>query len=167
MTKKLLYITTVIITSLILILWLTIFSNTQKVVEIYLPSLISDTHKQFDNRNFPREPYILNVFNSWCESCKREHSILMSIKNKVNIYGINYFDSMIQAKRFLEEHGNPYIDIGFDDRGVTSEILSVSGLPQTFIIDKTGHIRSKIIGPITNSALETEVLPLYETLLRE
>ena len=139
--------------------------NNKKGIEIYLPSLFPEQNEQFNSNNFIGRPYILNIFNSWCSACKEEHHLWFLIKDKVNLYGISYVDSAIQAQKFLQDNGNPYIDVGLDKRGITHESLNINALPETFIIDKLGKIQLHIIGPINEKRLNHEILPLYNRLL--
>ncbi|MBQ4875256.1 MAG: redoxin family protein [Rickettsiaceae bacterium H1] len=155
-----------LVLSSILVLALILHDN-KKSVEIYLPSLFSQQSSYLNSKNLVGKPYVLNVFNSWCTSCLAEHNLWFSIKDKVDLYGISYIDNAIQAQKFLKDHGNPYVNTGFDKRGISQESLGIQGLPETFVIDKLGVIRLHIIGPITEEKINNEILPLYNALLTE
>jgi cytochrome c biogenesis protein CcmG/thiol:disulfide interchange protein DsbE len=108
---------------------------------------------------------LVNVFASWCPPCRTEHPGLMRLaKEGFAIYGINYKDSSKDALKFLTQLGDPYTRIGADTNGRVAIEWGVYGYPESFIIDRSGHIRYKHIGPITAQDLETVIRPLLEKL---
>ena len=80
------------------------------------------------------------------------------------VYGLNYKDKPSDAKRLLAEHGNPYVYSLVDFEGLTGIDFGVYGVPESFIIDKQGVIRHKVIGPLDTSELYKCVLPIYREL---
>ena len=102
---------------------------------------------------------IINIWASWCLPCRDEHSYLLNLKslNKLNMIGINYKDSDINAKKFIKELGNPYSKIVVDPSGVNSIELGAYGVPETILINNQSKIiLKKYIGPIDNEKL-TEI----------
>ncbi|HEY4999059.1 MAG TPA: DsbE family thiol:disulfide interchange protein [Usitatibacter sp.] len=110
--------------------------------------------------------WLLNVWASWCVSCRVEHPLLveMSRRNLVPIVGLDYKDQREEGLRWLEKQGNPYALSAFDVDGKVGIDYGVYGVPETFVIDKQGVIRYKQIGPITPEALDKTILPLLKTL---
>jgi cytochrome c biogenesis protein CcmG/thiol:disulfide interchange protein DsbE len=110
--------------------------------------------------------WLLNVWASWCASCRIEHPLLveMSRRNVVPIVGLNYKDKREDGTQWLAKHGNPYSVSAFDLEGKVGIDYGVYGAPETFVIDKQGVIRYKQIGPITPEALEKTLLPLIRKL---
>lgn len=108
----------------------------------------------FNNSNF----YILNIWSSWCIPCRDEHKLLMQLSKNlsVKLIGLNYKDNPSNAKKFLNELGNPYSVIISDVDGIISIELGAYGVPETFIINKEKMIIKKIIGPI-NEKLINEI----------
>ena len=104
---------------------------------------------------------IVNIFASWCAPCLIEHPFLMRLSRdyKINIYGINYKDDPQNTIQWLEKNGNPYTAIGVDNNGRVSIDWGVYGIPESFIIDGSGMIRLKHIGPITESDLLEKFIP--------
>ncbi len=93
---------------------------------------------------------LINFFASWCIPCKIEHKTLEFInKEGIPIYGIAYKDEAKNAKKFLEDLGNPYRQVGLDSNGRVAIELGVYGVPETFLIDKKGIIRYRHAGPLT------------------
>tara|TARA_B100000767_G_scaffold264955_1_gene280475 strand:- start:133 stop:654 length:522 start_codon:yes stop_codon:yes gene_type:complete len=100
--------------------------------------------------------YIVNIWASWCVPCRTEHPLLMELsKNKlVKLIGINYRDNSNNAKKFINEFGNPYSQIILDNEGTLSVELGAYGVPETFIINKNKKIIKKFIGPINEKIVE-------------
>ena len=108
---------------------------------------------------------MVNVFASWCPPCHQEHPLLMQLARAgVPIYGINIKDKPKAARAFLRRLGNPYRRIGADLSGRVSIDWGVYGYPETFIVDRTGRIRYKHVGPILARDLETRIVPLLKEL---
>ena len=93
--------------------------------------------------------YLLNIWSSWCVPCKQEHPLLMDLSTNKNIelIGINYKDTKINAKFFLNELGNPYRKIIFDKKGIKAIEWGAYGVPESFLI-KDGIILKRYIGPL-------------------
>jgi len=110
--------------------------------------------------------WLLNVWASWCVSCRQEHPVLMQLSRtgEVPIIGLNYKDTRKEAMNWLNDFGNPYNVVGFDSDGRVGTDYGVYGVPETYIIDKQGVIRHKVTGPITPDILRNEVLPLVRKL---
>ena len=108
---------------------------------------------------------MVNVFASWCPPCRQEHPLLMRLARAgVPIYGINIKDKPKNARAFLRRLGNPYRRIGADLSGRVSIDWGVYGYPETFILDRTGRVRYKHVGPILARDLETRIVPLLKKL---
>jgi cytochrome c biogenesis protein CcmG/thiol:disulfide interchange protein DsbE len=112
--------------------------------------------------------YLINVWASWCITCRVEHSFLAKLDSKdIPIVGLNYKDEASKAKQWLSYFGNPYTIVALDRKGKIGLEFGVYGVPESFVIDKKGIIRYKQIGPLTDEALDTIVLPLIEKLRKE
>lgn len=95
-------------------------------------------------------PVIVNVFASWCVPCRAEHSVLtrIGVEENITLYGINYKDKPKDAARWLTELGNPYARIGSDFSGRVGIEWGISGVPETFIIDRDGTVAHRTVGPV-------------------
>ena len=112
---------------------------------------------------------ILNVWASWCVPCRVEHPVLMDLKaaTGARIFGLNQKDNPQNAGAFLAELGDPFDKIGADrDRRVSID-FGVYGVPETFIIDTSGHIRHKHIGQLTRKEVRETIIPLIQHLRAE
>ncbi len=110
--------------------------------------------------------WLLNVWASWCVTCREEHPLLVEFaqQNLVPIYGLNYKDKREDAIAWLTERGNPYVVSAHDRDGNIGIDYGVYGVPETFVIDKQGIIRYKQIGPVTAEALKDKIIPLVKEL---
>jgi cytochrome c biogenesis protein CcmG/thiol:disulfide interchange protein DsbE len=93
--------------------------------------------------------YLLNIWSSWCVPCRKEHALLMNLRKnkKIEVVGINYKDSKLNAENFLSELGNPYEKIIFDKEGIIAIEWGAYGVPESFLI-KDGIILKRYIGPL-------------------
>ncbi|MBK8337875.1 MAG: DsbE family thiol:disulfide interchange protein [Sterolibacteriaceae bacterium] len=110
--------------------------------------------------------WLLNVWASWCVSCRQEHPVLVELakSNAVPIYGLNYKDQREAGLAWLNQHGNPYVISAFDQDGRVGIDFGVYGVPETFLIDKNGIIRYKHTGPVTPDAVQNLILPKVKEL---
>jgi cytochrome c biogenesis protein CcmG, thiol:disulfide interchange protein DsbE len=131
-----------------------------KLEQLHQPQLA------FTPEDMKGKVWLLNVWASWCVSCRVEHPLLveMSRKKVVPIVGLNYKDKREDGVQWLAKFGNPYALSAFDFDGKVGIDYGVYGVPETFVIDKQGVIRYKQIGPITPEALEKTLLPLIRKL---
>lgn len=106
--------------------------------------------------------WLLNVWASWCVACREEHAALVDLARQgtVPIYGLNYKDKRDDALGWLGRFGNPYVASLSDTDGRVGIDYGVYGVPETFVIDKAGVIRGKLIGPVTAERYRTEIEPL-------
>ena len=126
-----------------------------------LPSL-NDESIQLTAETFKGRPYLLNVWATWCPSCKSEHPYLLKLAQMgVPIVGLNYKDEQEEAKQLLAAMGNPYLDNIVDKEGVLGLDLGVYGAPETFLVDAKGVIRHKVVGVVTAEILAAELAPLF------
>jgi cytochrome c biogenesis protein CcmG/thiol:disulfide interchange protein DsbE len=112
---------------------------------------------------------VVNVFASWCVACREEHPLWMSLARQgvVPIHGLNYKDAPRDAARWLDELGDPYQRTGADSDGRVGIDWGVYGVPETYVVDKNGVIRDKVIGAITPKIVEERLLPLVRKLQSE
>jgi len=122
--------------------------------------------RKFATKDMLGQVWLLNVWASWCVSCREEHPVLVEFAktNVVPIYGLNYKDRPDDALAWLRQFGNPYGLSIVDGDGRVGINFGVYGVPETFVIDKAGMIRYKQIGPVTPQALEQKILPLVRKL---
>ena len=127
---------------------------------------LDDPDKTISDADLKGKVSMLNVWATWCTSCRAEHETLVEFARtgKLAIYGLNYKDNRADAQRWLMQLGNPYIANAFDPDGRTGIDWGVYGAPETFIMDRHGIIRHKHIGPLTGQVIANEILPLIAKL---
>jgi cytochrome c biogenesis protein CcmG, thiol:disulfide interchange protein DsbE len=110
--------------------------------------------------------WVLNVWASWCASCREEHPVLLELAKTgvVPLVGLDYKDLPAQAQGWLNRLGNPYTLSALDADGRVGMDYGVYGVPETYVIDKAGVIRFKQIGAVTPEVLKTRMLPLIQEL---
>ena len=150
---------------------------------------LDQPEQTFSLKEMQGEVWLLNVWASWCVSCRAEHPLLVAFSKQggLPIVGLNYKelrgDGEIDMKKvpageepalvrqragaWLARHGDPYALSVLDMDGRVGIDYGVYGVPETYLIDRKGIIRFKQIGPITPEALEQKILPLAKQLAGE
>lgn len=124
------------------------------------------TNQTLTQDDFKGQPYLLNVFGSWCPSCQYEHPLVTALADsgRIKVVGLNWKDETEDAKNWLERWGNPYHEILVDYVGNTAINLGVYGAPETFLIDAEGTIVYKIAGVLTQENIQNDILPLIDKI---
>ncbi|WP_116811388.1 DsbE family thiol:disulfide interchange protein [Steroidobacter cummioxidans] len=133
-----------------------------KVAPTFELTRLEDPAKTFSNAELAGQPYVLNVWGTWCIGCRQEHGALLEIARRTNlpIVGLNWNDDRQQALIWLEQLGNPYAVSAFDGEGRVAIDWGVYGAPETFLIGADGRVLKKHIAPITVQIWEQEFVPL-------
>jgi len=118
------------------------------------------------NADLQGQPTVLNVWATWCVGCRQEHETLIQLAstNVVPIYGLNYRDNREEALRWLERLGDPYAAIGYDPEGAAGLDWGVYGAPETFLIDPSGIVVYKHLGPMTPRVWQEEFMPRIQSM---
>ncbi len=155
-------------------LWVGLSLNPQEVPsplidkpapDFTLPQL-HDPQQTFSNKDMLGKVWMLNVWASWCVACRQEHPLLvqMSRAKLFPVVGLNYKDERADALRWLQHDGDPYLLSVIDKNGKVGIDYGVYGVPESFVIDKQGVIRHKVIGPLGPAELQNCVIPLVREL---
>ncbi|HEY2978446.1 MAG TPA: DsbE family thiol:disulfide interchange protein [Burkholderiaceae bacterium] len=130
-----------------------------------LPRLDDDA-KTMRRDDLLGKAWVLNVWASWCGPCRDEHpQVLALARGKyAPIVGLNYKDARADARGWLQQLGDPYTVSLSDSDGRTGIDYGVYGVPETFVIDKSGVIRFKHVGPLTPAVVDTRIVPLLKEL---
>ncbi|HEX5127213.1 MAG TPA: DsbE family thiol:disulfide interchange protein [Rhodocyclaceae bacterium] len=110
--------------------------------------------------------WLLNVWASWCVACREEHSVLLDLAQRklLPVIGLNYKDQREDGLAWLKASGNPYTISIADSDGRVGIDYGVYGVPESFLIDRTGRIRYKQIGPVTEKVLNEVLIPKIQEL---
>ena len=122
--------------------------------------------KTFAQKDMLGKVWMLNVWASWCVSCREEHPHLVELARSgaVPIVGLNYKDERADGIAWLTRFGNPYQLSAYDRDGRIGIDYGVYGVPETYVIDKAGVIRYKRIGIVTPEIVRDKILPLVKEL---
>lgn len=144
-----------------------IVTNTalERPVPTFELPLLSDTSRVMTNDNLPDQPFLMNVWGSWCPTCIVEHPFLMQLEERgVNIVGVNYKDDIGNALSYLNQRGDPFSMSIQDLQGQFALDLGLTGAPETFIVDGEGIIRQHIIGEINEANWQARITPCLMVL---
>lgn len=127
---------------------------------------LSNPTKTFSPKDMLGKVWLLNVWASWCVSCREEHPVVVTYvkSHGIAVVGLDYKDQREDGLRWLQQFGDPYLLSAFDADGRVGIDYGVYGVPETYLIDKAGTIRFKQIGPITPEVMEKKILPLMKEL---
>ncbi|PJK11167.1 DsbE family thiol:disulfide interchange protein [Lysobacteraceae bacterium NML120232] len=128
--------------------------------EFILPDLFNPEHN-ITLGDLRGAPFVMNVWGSWCVACRDEHKALSDFAEtrRVRVIGYNWKDEPEDAKRWLEQLGNPFFMVVQDIEGRTALDFGIYGAPETFLVDRKGVIRWKHVGILTPELIEKELLP--------
>jgi cytochrome c biogenesis protein CcmG/thiol:disulfide interchange protein DsbE len=137
----------------------------QAAPAIALP-LLHDAERRFDTAQMRGQVWLLNVWASWCEPCRTEMPALkvLSARDGVALFGLNYKDRDEQARALLEQVGNPYLASAVDADGRVGMDFGVHGVPETFVIDGAGRVRLRHTGPVTAAVWRDKLMPAVRSL---
>jgi cytochrome c biogenesis protein CcmG/thiol:disulfide interchange protein DsbE len=128
---------------------------------------LADPSRTFAPKDMLGKVWLLNVWASWCPSCRDEHALIVNAVRNGGfppVVGLNWKDQRSDALRWLGQFGDPYHLIAFDPDNHVGIDYGVYGAPETYVIDKAGIIRYKQIGAITPDAMNKSILPLIREL---
>ena len=130
-------------------------------------AMLEQPTRELSTADLVGQVWILNVWASWCVSCRAEHEVITALakRNLVAVVGLNYKDDLADAERWLQQFGNPYATSVIDRDGRVGIDWGVYGVPETFVIGADGLIKYKHIGPVTHESLEQKIMPVLKELL--
>ncbi|AAZ19408.1 probable periplasmic protein thiol:disulfide oxidoreductase DsbE [Psychrobacter arcticus 273-4] len=144
-----------------------IVTNTalERPVPAFELPLLSDTSRIMTNDNLPDQPFLMNIWGSWCPTCIIEHPFLMQLEERgVNLVGVNYKDDIGDALGYLNRGGDPFSMSIQDLSGQFALDLGLTGAPETFVVDGEGVIRQHIVGEINESNWQSRIRPCLMVL---
>jgi len=129
--------------------------------EFELPTL-EDPSRTVSSADYAGKAILMNVWATWCVGCRQEHAFLLELARSgtIPIYSINWRDNPVDAVRWLEELGDPYVASGDDRNGRVGINWGVYGAPETFLIDADGIVVYKLLGPMNRAIWERDFVPL-------
>lgn len=115
----------------------------------------------FSSADLAGKRSVLNIFASWCPTCREEHKHLVALakRNLAPIYGADVKDPPARAAYFLAKHGNPYVAVGADEHSYLQRALGARGVPATFVVGPGPVIEWSTYEPLTADEIENEIAP--------
>jgi len=137
-----------------------------KTVPAFKVPLLADASGTLSDADLRGKVYLLNVWGSWCVSCRDEHPVLVDLAKRgtIPIYGLNWKDKQEDAVAWLKRFGDPYVASGVDRDGKVAIDFGVYGAPETYLVDRQGVIRFKQTGPLTRRVIEEQLMPMIAKL---
>jgi cytochrome c biogenesis protein CcmG/thiol:disulfide interchange protein DsbE len=128
--------------------------------------VLNNPSMHFSPKDWEGKIVIINIFASWCTPCKAEHEKIMELSKSISVpvYGIDWRDKEPKATAWLQGHGNPYKLVGFDATGATTLPFGMTGVPETYVIDKEGVVRYHYAAALTEAMVKDDIIPLVEKL---
>lgn len=131
----------------------------------FMLPVVGEPQRMFSPEAMQGQVWLLNIWAPWCVSCRQEHPVLMELRaSGIKIVGLNWKDKAREAASLLASVGNPYVVAVDDLDGRVGIDYGVTGTPETFVVDKTGVIRLKHVGPIDARVWEKKIAPLMKEL---
>ena len=132
----------------------------QQAPQYALPSL-QNSDVTVGSDTYAGEIALVNVWATWCGGCRTEHGYLMELarRGEVPIFGLNWRDQRVPALGFLQQLGDPYSAVAYDEDGRVGIDWGVYGAPETFLIDADGTVLYKHISPMTEQVWQEKFLP--------
>ena len=124
--------------------------------DVPLP-LLQSNQAELALDSYRGQPLLVNFFASWCIPCRAEAPALEQLSKQISIIGIAYKDRPQDTMEFLGKYGNPFVAIGRDD-GRVGMAWGVYGVPETYLIDRSGQIKWRHAGPLTRDVITTQLL---------
>ncbi|TVP54702.1 MAG: DsbE family thiol:disulfide interchange protein, partial [Halomonadaceae bacterium] len=134
----------------------------QSVPAFQLP-MLEDEDRLLDPEVLKGQVVLLNVWGTWCPSCRVEHPYLVELAetHEIPIIGLNYKDRRAPALRWLQDLGDPYQFNIYDPEGTLGYDLGVYGAPETYVIDAEGIVRYRYVGVVNDRVWENHIKPVY------
>jgi cytochrome c biogenesis protein CcmG/thiol:disulfide interchange protein DsbE len=128
--------------------------------------VLDEPSRLITNADLRGEPYLLNVWGSWCPACRDEHPVITELaqSGRLKVIGYDYKDEPEDAQRWLQQYGNPYALVIVDQDGRAAFDWGIYGAPESFLVDAQGIVRWKFIGPMTDAVVREQLLPELEKL---
>ncbi|OOF84251.1 thiol:disulfide interchange protein [Rodentibacter ratti] len=136
------------------------------IPEFYQANLFEPT-QTLSLKDFPKTPFLLNVWGSWCGYCKEEHPLLMDIAKTIPIIGIDYRDNPQNGREMLKRMGNPFLFTIDDSHGEFAMKLGVDGAPETYLVDAHGIIRYRHSGLLDRETWKNVFIPKIQQLMKK
>ncbi|BFU60388.1 MULTISPECIES: DsbE family thiol:disulfide interchange protein [Rodentibacter] len=174
-TKLIFFIPLFLLLSVIVLLMVGLNQDPKKIASALIDKPIPEFYqadlfepsRTVSPKDFPKEPFLLNVWGSWCGYCKEEHPLLMEIAQSTPIVGIDYRDNPQNGIEMLKRMGNPFVLTINDSHGELALKLGVDGAPETYLVDAHGVIRYRHSGLLDRKTWQQVFVPKIQELMKK
>jgi cytochrome c biogenesis protein CcmG/thiol:disulfide interchange protein DsbE len=107
------------------------------------------------------KPVMINFWASWCVPCQQEAPLLQSTWQNVQsqgiiFLGIDFQDDHTEGLNLLRTYKITYLNV-VDVTGSTAINYGLTGVPETFFLNRRGVVVSKVIGELTQQTLQSNL----------
>lgn len=171
--KRIVFLPLILILAVCLLLFVGLQQDPKKIASALIGKPVPEFRQAnllapqqlLNNTDLPKQPFLLNVWGSWCYYCKAEHPLLMELAaQEIPIVGLNYRDNAQSATEFLHRAGNPFTLVIEDGKGTLAMQLGVDGAPETYLVDRHGVIRYRHSGALDKNEWQNLLLPEFNKL---
>lgn len=136
-----------------------------KAFPAFSMSSLTEPSRLLSEQDLKGQVALLNVWATWCPSCRVEHPAFMQLKAAgIPIYGMNYKDDRAAANRYLQELGDPFLFSIYDDKGDLGIDLGVYGAPETYVLDRDGQVRYRFVGVLDEQSWTQTLKPCFDAI---
>jgi cytochrome c biogenesis protein CcmG, thiol:disulfide interchange protein DsbE len=113
---------------------------------------VRDSDHQVSLNQFRGQVVVLNFWATWCPPCMQELPSMMEMQNQLRSRGVVVLGVSIDVDgdayhRFLKQRGVNFVTVRDPEQKVAG-MYGTSGWPESYIIDRQGVLRRKVVGPI-------------------
>lgn len=112
---------------------------------------VKDSDRTISLHDLRGKPIILNFWTTWCPPCVEEMPSLVQLQKRmgprITVLAVSWDASESEYHKFLRDYKIDLLTVR-DPEKMTGDLYGATGQPESFIIDASGTLRRKFIGPV-------------------